>query len=308
MIGFIYVINFGLTQEEVDEQFEVAQEFFALPLEERMACRANLDEGDFIGYQPCGNRELKPGVRGNNELYNIPRFGENAPKRKHPRTILEHWNRIEWFSRYIHGQIVMKLLRLFEIVLQLPENHFGVLHGYDENHSSYLRYMKYHARTPEQSAALDNIFLRGHTDFGSLTLLFRQPITALQVYTPQGEWKYVRAYPGSITVNVGDQLQFLSNGFFKSSVHRVVTPPADQAHLDRYGVLYFVRVRNDAVLTGAKSEVLKKENMLGRNEDVVVLAEDWVKARTLATISAKQIPVDNHKLNAFGNGLRPKYA
>ena len=306
--GFIYIINFGLTQQEVDEQYEIAREFFALPLDERMACRCNLDEGDFIGYQPCGHRELKPGVRGNNELYNIPRFGENAPRRKHPSTIIEHWSRIEQFSRYVHEQIVMKLLRLFEMVLLVPEGHFGKLHLYEEEHSSYLRYMKYHARTAEQNAALDNVWLRGHTDFGSLSILFRQPITSLQVRTQQGEWKYVRPYPESITMNVGDQLQFLSNGFFKSSVHRVVAPPADQAHLDRLGVLYFARVRDDAVLAGAKSPVLRKENLMASDE--VILAKDWVKARTLATISARQneFAVDKHKLDAFGNGLRPTYA
>jgi hypothetical protein len=38
----------------------------------------------------------------------------------------------------------------------------------DTNHSEH------HARTPEQNAALDNNWLKGHTDFESLTLLFRR--------------------------------------------------------------------------------------------------------------------------------------
>ena len=288
------------------EQYEIAREFFRLPLDERMACRANLDEGEFFGYQPLGHREIKPGVRPNNELYNIPRFGDDAPKRDHPSTIIKYWSTIEKFSRYIHEQIIMKLLRLFEIVLLLPENYFGNLHIYTQNHSSYLRYMKYHARSPEQNAALENVWLRPHTDFGSLSCIIGQSIMALQVRTPRGEWKYVKPYPEAMTVNVGDQLQFLSNGFFKSSVHRVVTPPAGQAHLDRYGVLYFARVKDDAVLAGAKSKVLENENMPASEN--VVLAKDWVKARTLATISPKQIEVKDHRLNAFGNGLRPMFA
>jgi isopenicillin N synthase-like dioxygenase len=73
-------------------------------------------------------------------------------------------------------------------VLELPENYFCDFHKYEEKDSSYLRYMKYHDRTSEQNQALDNIWLNGHSDFGSLTLLFRQPITALQVRTPKGEW------------------------------------------------------------------------------------------------------------------------
>jgi isopenicillin N synthase-like dioxygenase len=79
-----------------------------------------------------------------------------------------------------------------------------------------------------------------HTDFGSLTLLFRQPIAALQVLINE-QWKWVKPYPGSITVNIADVLDFLTNGYLKSSVHRVRAPPADQAHLDRLGLLYFLR-------------------------------------------------------------------
>ena len=39
----------------------------------------------------------------------------------------------------------------------------------------------------------------GHTDFGSLTLLFSQHIAGLQILTPEGEWKYVKPSPGGIT-------------------------------------------------------------------------------------------------------------
>jgi isopenicillin N synthase-like dioxygenase len=31
-------------------------------------------------------------------------------------------------------------------------------------------------------------------------------------------------------------------GYLKSSIHRVVAPPPDQAHLDRLGLLYFLRL------------------------------------------------------------------
>jgi hypothetical protein len=37
----------------------------------------------------------------------------------------------------------------------------------------------------------------------------------------------VKPYPAFITVNVADTLQFLSNGFSKSSTYRVVAPPED---------------------------------------------------------------------------------
>jgi isopenicillin N synthase-like dioxygenase len=74
---------------------------------------------------------------------------------------------------YIHFEIVRKLLVLFAIVLELPEDFFLKNHRYEEKSDCHFRYMKYHRRTPEENAQLDNVWVKGHTDFGSLTLLFR---------------------------------------------------------------------------------------------------------------------------------------
>lgn len=46
---------------------------------------------------------------------------------------------------------------------------------------------------------------------GSLTLLFRQPVAALQVLTRDGHWKWVRPQTDALTVNIADALQFLTS-------------------------------------------------------------------------------------------------
>lgn len=160
-------------------------------------------------------------------------------------------------------------------------------HRYDVKSDCHLRYMKYHQRSAEQNRALDNVWVKGHTDFGSLTLLFRQPVAALQVRTPEGTWKWVKPYPQSITVNLADALEFLTNGFLKSSIHRVVAPPEDQQGVDRLGVLYSVRPEDDVKLEPIKSRVLER---LGYSEitdssAVGVTAGEWVKARVAKGVS-----------------------
>lgn len=195
---------------------------------------------------------------------------------------------IERFARHIHHSVVHKLLVLFAIVLELPEDHFTASHRYDARSDCHLRYMKYHARTPEANAALGGVWVKGHTDFGSLTLLFRQPVAALQVKGRDGAWKWVKPYDGSITVNVADALQFLTNGFLRSSIHRVVAPPPDQAGIDRLGVLYFVRPEDELELKPVRSPVLER---LGyRPEEGTQVAEgitagEWVKARVKAGVN-----------------------
>ncbi|KAI1433165.1 hypothetical protein GGR50DRAFT_520775 [Xylaria sp. CBS 124048] len=279
-IGFFYIINFGLTQEQVDEQFAIGREVFKLPTEELLRYRADIEHGGYNGYKPIGLRELRPGIFDNTEMYNIPKFIPEL-ERAHPDVINDNRTSIEAFARRINSNVVDKLLVLFAIVLELPEDFFLQRHRYDARSQCHLRYMKYHHRTAEQNEALENVWVKGHTDFGSLTLLFRQPVAALQVRTPEGEWKWVKPYPESITVNLADSLEFLTNGFLKSSVHRVVAPPPDQADIDRLGVLYFVRPEDDLELRPVDSNVLER---LGYSKTtagsaVGITAVEWVKAR-----------------------------
>jgi len=82
----------------------------------------------------------------------------------------------------------------------------------------------------------------GHTDLGSFTLLYRQPVAGLQIrYHDSGDWKWVKPQDATLTVNACDALQFLTGGYVKSTVHRVTVPPKDQQHVDRLGLMYFAR-------------------------------------------------------------------
>ena len=308
-IGFFYIINFGLDQEQVDRQFAIGKSVFELPTEEKLKYRADTENGGYNGYKPLGLRvssapvssqdylgltrvqEIVPGIFDNTEIYNIPKFIP-ALERPHPSVVEENKPEIEHFARHIHNNVVQKLLALFAIVLELPEDYFAARHRYDEIISDcHLRYMKYHARDVETNKKLDNVWVKGHSDYGSLTLLFRQPVAALQVRGPDGGWKWVKPYDGSITVNVADVLQFLTSGFLKSSIHRVVAPPPDQAHIDRLGVLYFVRPESSLELKPVESPVLER---LGYKPDeetqraAGITAGEWVKARVKEGVANRQ--------------------
>src|SRR5437016_4117315 len=109
--------------------------------------------------------------------------------------------------------------------------------------------MKYH---PDPKS----IWAIGHTDYNTLTFLFHQPVAGLQVLTPGG-WKYVRSSPGSIIVNVADALEFLSGGYLKSTVHRVVRPPRDQNEKPRLSLIYFARPEAKVRLHPVRSPLLE---------------------------------------------------
>jgi isopenicillin N synthase-like dioxygenase len=99
-LGFFYITDFGLTQEEVDRQFAIAKEIFALPLEEKLKYRAELEDGHYHGYRPLGMIEQFPGLRDNFEMYNIFKFLPQF-QRSHPDVANEHIAEIEKFQRHI---------------------------------------------------------------------------------------------------------------------------------------------------------------------------------------------------------------
>lgn len=57
-VGFFYVKNFNISQEEVDRQFALGREFYDLPLEEKLKYHSENDliGGNYNGYRPAGTR------------------------------------------------------------------------------------------------------------------------------------------------------------------------------------------------------------------------------------------------------------
>ena len=286
-VGFFYVKNFGLSQEEVDRQFTLAKTFFELPLEEKAKYEVDYKNADYNGYRRAGLRKVGA-VPDNVEMYNIPKFTNDFEgKYDHPDLLKAHIDEIEVFHKALHNNVVLPLLRLFAIILQLPdENYLANQHTYEKRSEDHFRYMKYNRRTPEEHEASGFGQSGGHTDLGTVTLLFRQPIAGLQILPEEnGSWSYVSAQPGTITVNLADTLSHLTGGYLKSSIHRVVAPPRDQWDYDRTGLLYFARPHSDTVLYPiTDSPVLQKAGVKPRFDRPVTMAE-WVKAKQLTQLN-----------------------
>lgn len=177
--------------------------------------------------------------------------------------------------------------------------------------------------------------MRRHSDMGSLTILFRQPVAALQVHSRDGGWKWVRPQQDYLTVNIADALQFLTSaytmhfakgvnntctdifmadGYLKSSIHRVVAPPRDQAHIDRLGVLYMVRIEDDVDLVPiSESPVLRDLGLVGDKklgeDGKPVKAGEWVKQRVIKNLGAtsSQGGDNNEDEVEIVQGLKIKY-
>ena len=83
-----------------------------------------------------------------------------------------------------------------------------------------------------------------HTDFGTLTVLHREPGSrALEVQLPGGEWVHApvqdRAFDTAFTVNAGDMLAHWSGGRWRSAIHRMLPPSQAAADESLLSLVYF---------------------------------------------------------------------
>ncbi|KZO99487.1 Clavaminate synthase-like protein [Calocera viscosa TUFC12733] len=284
--GFFYVKNFNISQDRVNRQFALGNTFYNLPLEEKLKYVPDLENGEYNGYRPAGRRvlDVASGLTDRVEVFNMPKFNGYFDQ-AYPQLIKDHIVEIEEFARSLHSEILDHLFTLLAIALELPEDYFVNLHKYEQKSEDHLRYMKYGKYTPEENKKLGALWGRGHTDLGTFTLLFRQPVAALQIKDhTDGKWRWVKPQDATVTVNACDALSLLTGGYVKSTIHRVAVPPRDQQHVDRLGLLYFARPKNDLTLATVKESPVLQRDGFTQNEfeaggfDVPTM-EQWTYAK-----------------------------
>uniref|UniRef100_A0A5B6YMV1 Fe2OG dioxygenase domain-containing protein n=1 Tax=Davidia involucrata TaxID=16924 RepID=A0A5B6YMV1_DAVIN len=77
--------------------------------------------------------------------------------------------------------------------------------------------------------------ITSHTDPGVVTVLLQNQVHGLQVKHGE-EWVDVKPHPGGLIINIGDFLQIVSNGMYKSVQHRVL---ANSSREPRISIVIF---------------------------------------------------------------------
>lgn len=268
--GFFSVINHGIDLEEFGRLRAIAQSILELPEETKRQYLAGALTSDSedrsrslggergAGFKPRGYWSMQNGVRDSIEHYNFRDMLQSKffdPERNYPEIVRAHLDEVAHYFRYLHNVILYKLTILCDIILELPEgflweNYYKVIaEDYVNSGHGFGRFMIYHAMKPEDEQKVNKQVLRGHSDGTGFTFITSQPILSLQIrdyYT--GEWKYVGHIPNGLIVNIGDAMEFITGGYFKSSIHRVVSPPDDQKQFKRLVIIYFCDPKYPAIL------------------------------------------------------------
>jgi isopenicillin N synthase-like dioxygenase len=229
-VGFLYVTGHGVPEELFEGVLAQAEQFFALPLEQKMDVYIG-NSSNHRGYVPTGEE-------GGSVKSLLPDGTEKPPDLKEafdlslelPADDLEYlagnpmlgpnqWPPVpgmkETVNAYYDATIAFGkvLLRGFAAALGEPAGAFDDL---VTRAPSQLRLIHY----PFDSSATDAEGIGAHTDFEVFTML-RPTKPGLEVLNAAGEWIDAPPVEGAYVVNIGDMLEIMSNGFFTSTTHRV---------------------------------------------------------------------------------------
>lgn len=111
-----------------------------------------------------------------------------------------------------------------------------------------------------------------HTDYGSVTLLFQHEVGGLEVQAGRSRWISTPVIPGIAIINLGDCLEYWTNGLFKSTQHRVVFRQ-DTATRDRYSMVYFCQGYEVSLDPVPSRMVPVDEKKVGEGKKAITAAE-----------------------------------
>ncbi|KAL3653480.1 Jasmonate-induced oxygenase 1 [Castilleja foliolosa] len=241
--GFFQVVNHGVRPDLMDRAQEAWREFFHQPMEvkqgyanspktyEGYGSRLGIEKGAildwsdyyFLHYLPCN-------LRDHNKWPALPNSIREV---------------IDEYSREI-VRLGGVLLKIMSINLGLDEDYLQNAFG-GEDVGACLR-VNFYPKCPQPDLTLG---LSSHSDPGGMTFLLPdQNVPGLQVRRG-GDWITVKPAPHAFIVNIGDQIQVLSNAIYKSVEHRVIV----NSKQERISLAYFYNPKSDLLIQPAKELV-----------------------------------------------------
>jgi len=223
--GFFYIRGHGVDEALVERLEDLSRRFFALDEAAKMRWRMALGGRAWRGYFPLAD-ELTSGRPDWKEgLYLGTELSEEHPLVR-ARTPVHGQNLfpdIEGFRETVLAYIDAvtrlghRLMEGIALSLGLPAMYFA--ERYTADPLILFRIFNY----PTQSVpeGMDVHWGVGeHTDYGLLTILRQDDVGGLQVRTPDG-WIEATPVPHSFVCNIGDMLDRMTGGLYKSTPHRV---------------------------------------------------------------------------------------
>ncbi len=239
--GFFAISNHGVDDGLREAVLRTAIDFFRRSdVEKERVCLANGGSA-WRGWFPLGG-ELTSGVPDLKEGYY---FGRELPADPRPMHGPNIWPDEPLSLRPLITEWMATMELLAQRVLGLMAEGLGLDRAYFQNGltadpTPLFRIFRYPPHPPDGD---DRWGVAEHSDYGLLTLLAHDGTAGLQVKVAD-EWINAPSDPGLIICNLGDMLDRLTAGRYRSTPHRA----RNQSSADRYSLPFFLDPGWDAVI------------------------------------------------------------
>ena len=249
--GFFAICNHGVSDELRRAVLNTAIDFFGRPEEDKAEVALSRGGAAWRGWFPLGG-ELTSGVPDLKEGYY---FGRELPVDTRPMHGPNIWPDEPTAFRPVITEWMETMEPLAQYVLSLMAEGLGLPPEFFRNEltaepTPLFRIFRY---PPHPTGAADRWGVAEHSDYGLLTLLAHDGTAGLQVKIGD-EWIDAPDDPQLIICNLGDMLDRLTAGRYRSTPHRA----RNSSTHDRYSLPFFLDPGWDAVI------------------EAVELDDDWV--------------------------------
>jgi len=263
--GFFYIVGHGVDAELQDRLQELSRQFFSLDMETKMAIRMELGGRAWRGYFPVGveytsgKPDKKEGIYFGAELPDshpkvrdcVPMHGRNLfpdlPNFK--ETVLTYLDEMVRLSHSLMGGIALSL--------GLERSYFH--DRYTNDPLILFRIFHYPPVETSRYNASQEWSVGEHTDYGILTVLRQDTVAGLQVKS-QSRWIDAPPIPGSFICNIGDMLDRMTGGLYRSTPHRVL----NKSGLSRMSFPFFFDPNFDVEVKAINPDIRLPDDKLER--------------------------------------------
>ena len=243
-VGFFALTGHGIATSQREHLIDTAREFFALPAEVKRDVDLAHGGRAWRGWFPLGD-ELTSGVADLKEGYY---FGRELPPDPRPLHGPNIWPAavpalrdavLGWMAAM--ETLGQRVLSAMAVGLGLDADWFRTHLTADP--TALFRIFNYPPHPPELALRSDRWGVAEHTDYGLLTLLTHDGTAGLEVRV-DGGWAAVPNDPDLIVCNLGDMLDRLTGGTYRSTPHRV----RNDSSRDRISLPFFLDPSWDATI------------------------------------------------------------
>ncbi len=245
--GFFYIVGHGVDEGLQQRLEQLSRQFFAQDLATKLEIRMALGGRAWRGYFPVGDEltsgkpDLKEGIYFGAELGDdhplvkagIPMHGSNLFPSKIPQfrqTVLDYIAAMTQLGHTLMAGIALSL--------GLGESYFA--DRYTSDPLVLFRIFNY-PPNPSPPNGEQSWGVGEHTDYGILTILKQDESGGLQVKS-KSRWIAAPPVPDSFVCNIGDMLDRMTGGLYRSTPHRL----KNLAQRDRLSFPFFFDPNFDA--------------------------------------------------------------